>query len=140
MTSIKQISLRSLIFSLVLPLMGLSACSTKRAIMETNHGTGTPVRQSVNPSQAGRMTVPHDVFVEETGERDKISSPELERTADAYFLNGDLNLAFLYYEKSSRKDPDNARVLYKKGMLFLIKQLYKEAIENFRLAHWFFIV
>lgn len=122
------------IFSLILPLMGLSACSTKRTILETNHGMGTPVRQSVNPSQPGRMTVPRNVSVEETREQDEISSPELERTADAYFVNGDLNLAFLYYEKSSRIDPDNARVLYKKGMLFLIKQLYKDAINNFRLA------
>ncbi len=134
MTTIKQISLTPLIFSLILTLMGFSACSTKRTVLETNHGIENPAPQGVNPSQPDRMTVPRSVSVEQIREQDEISGPELERTADAYFINGDLNLAFLYYEKCSRIDPDNARVLYKKGMLFLIKQLYDDAIKNFKLA------
>ena len=121
MISIKHISLKTLIFSLILSFMSLSACSTKRTVLETTHGITNPLQQGVNPSQRNRITALRNASVDEIREKDEISSPELERTADAYFINGDLNLAFLNYEKCSQIDPRNARVLYKKGMLFLIK-------------------
>ena len=134
MISIKHISLKTLILSIIVSLMSLSGCAAKRTVLETTHGVTNPLHQGANASQPNRITVVRKVSVEEVREKEEISSQELERTADAYFINGDLNLAFLNYEKCSQMDPGNARVLYKKGMLFLFKQLYEDAIKTFNLA------
>jgi tetratricopeptide (TPR) repeat protein len=134
MITIKHISLKTLIVSIIVSLVSLSGCAAKRTVLETAHGVTNPLQQGASLSQPNRMPVVRKVSVKEVKEKEEISSQELERIADAYFINGDLNLAFLNYEKCSQLDPRNARVLYKKGMLYLFKQLYEDAIETFNLA------
>jgi tetratricopeptide (TPR) repeat protein len=134
MISINYISLKALIFSTIVFLMSLSGCATKRTVLETTHGVTNPLQQSASPSQPNRITVMRKVTVEQIKEKEEVSSQELERTADAYFINGNLNLAFLNYEKCLQIDPRNARVLYKRGMLCLFKKLHEDAIETFNLA------
>ena len=48
-----------------------------------------------------------------------MSGSEIERLGDVYFNQGNLELALMQYDKYLRDNPDNARVLYKKGLLFL---------------------
>jgi len=63
---------------------------------------------------------------------EKMSSRELEELGDTYFLNGNLNMAFVNYDRSLRGDPNNTKVLYKKGLLFLARDLNEEAAGEFR--------
>jgi tetratricopeptide (TPR) repeat protein len=63
---------------------------------------------------------------------EKMSSRELEELGDTYFLNGNLNMAFVNYDRSLRGDPNNTKVLYKKGLLFLARNLNEEAAGEFR--------
>jgi tetratricopeptide (TPR) repeat protein len=63
---------------------------------------------------------------------EKMSSRELEELGDTYFLNGNLNMAFVNYDKSLRADPSKTKVLYKKGLLFLARDLNEEAAGEFK--------
>jgi len=50
-----------------------------------------------------------------------------EQTADACFGRGDINRAFLYYNKALGIDGDNDRLIHKIGLLWLKKKKYAEA-------------
>ena len=61
-----------------------------------------------------------------------VSGAEIERLGDVYFNQGNLELALMQYNKYLRDNPDNARVVYKKGMLFLKGKADEAAIIEFR--------
>ena len=62
----------------------------------------------------------------------EVTSDELEKMGDIYFNQGNLQKAFLNYEKSLRLKPDNARVHYKKGVLLVVGGMNKDAITEFQ--------
>ena len=62
----------------------------------------------------------------------KISGAELERSGDVYFNQGSLQLALVEYEKFLKRNPDNNRVRYKKGLIFLKGKMDKAAIREFK--------
>jgi tetratricopeptide (TPR) repeat protein len=62
----------------------------------------------------------------------KVTDREHERLGDAYFQQGNLERAFIQYEKGLILSPNNIRILYKKGLLFLTKGMNEEAIEAFQ--------
>jgi tetratricopeptide (TPR) repeat protein len=57
---------------------------------------------------------------------------EHERIGDAYFSQNNLQMALVEYDKSLGLDPDNTRVLYKKGMLFVAGNMNEDAIREFQ--------
>jgi Tfp pilus assembly protein PilF len=57
----------------------------------------------------------------------KLTSDEYERLGDIYFNKGDSINAFVHYEKSLSSDPDNSRVHYKKGLLFVVEGKREDA-------------
>ena len=62
----------------------------------------------------------------------KMTDEEYERLGDAYFRQGNLERAFVQYEKALDLSPNKPRVHYKKGLLFLTKGINEEAIEAFQ--------
>jgi len=62
----------------------------------------------------------------------EMTSDDYERLGDAYLSKGNLHMAFLKYDKALQISPGNTRVLYKKGLTFLIANKNKEAIKEFR--------
>jgi tetratricopeptide (TPR) repeat protein len=62
----------------------------------------------------------------------EVSAEALEKSGDIFMNNGDLSMAFVQYEKSLKMKPDNYRIHYKEGLLFLAGNRNKEAVGEFR--------
>ena len=62
----------------------------------------------------------------------EMSGSEIERLGDDYYNQGDFRMALVQYEKFLRLNPDNNRVCYKKGMLFLKGKMNEAAIREFQ--------
>ncbi|MEA1948140.1 MAG: tetratricopeptide repeat protein [Thermodesulfobacteriota bacterium] len=59
---------------------------------------------------------------------------EIERLGDVYYNQGNYALALVQYNKFLRRNPDNNRVHYKKGLLLLKGRLDQEAIREFKVV------
>jgi len=62
----------------------------------------------------------------------KITDGEYERLGDAHFRQGNLEKAFMQYEKALSLNPNATQVHYKKALLFLTKGINREAILAFQ--------
>jgi tetratricopeptide (TPR) repeat protein len=62
----------------------------------------------------------------------QMSAEGYENTGDACLRNGDLFMALLQYERSLKIQPQNARIYYKEGLVFLAAEQYDEAIHAFK--------
>jgi Flp pilus assembly protein TadD/LysM repeat protein len=79
-------------------------------------------RQATNPAQ-------RDVPLKEPPE---MTAAEYERSGDDYFNSGNLQQAFLQYDKSVRLEPENLRIRYKIGLLFLLNKMFSDAMLEFQ--------
>ncbi len=57
---------------------------------------------------------------------------DYERLGDSNFQLGNLNMAFIQYDKALRLDPNQVRVRYKMGLLFVKKGLPEDALAVFQ--------
>jgi Flp pilus assembly protein TadD len=62
----------------------------------------------------------------------EMTAPEYERLGDTYLRQGNVNMAYLQYDKALRMDPKQTRVRYKVGLLFLNKDMPDEAFKEFQ--------
>jgi tetratricopeptide (TPR) repeat protein len=62
----------------------------------------------------------------------EMTGDELERSGDLLLSRGNLSKAFVQYEKALKLKPDNIRVQYKKGLLFLLGRMNEDAIKEFQ--------
>jgi tetratricopeptide (TPR) repeat protein len=62
----------------------------------------------------------------------EMTGNEIERSGDLLLSRGDLSKAFVQYEKALQLKPDNIRVQYKKGLLFLLGRMNEDAIKEFQ--------
>lgn len=62
----------------------------------------------------------------------EITADEYELLGDALLKRGNLHLAFLQYERSLKRNPQNIRVEYKKGLTLLVGEKNENAIEQFQ--------
>jgi Flp pilus assembly protein TadD len=62
----------------------------------------------------------------------EMTAGEYERLGDTYLRQGNINMAYLQYDKALRMEPKQARVRYKVGLLFLRKGLPDEALKEFQ--------
>ena len=60
-----------------------------------------------------------------------LTAAEYERLGDIYLGKGDPINTFTHYEKALQKDPQNIKIHYKKGLLFLIEGMNNDAIASF---------
>jgi tetratricopeptide (TPR) repeat protein len=60
------------------------------------------------------------------------TAADYERLGDMYYDKDNLSNAFLQYEKSLKLEPDNFRVLYKKGLSLLAGGMEEEAVKEFQ--------
>jgi Flp pilus assembly protein TadD len=61
----------------------------------------------------------------------EMTAAEYERLGDTYLRQGNINMAYLQYDKALRMEPKQARVRYKVGLLFLKKGEEDEALKEF---------
>ncbi|MCK4604204.1 MAG: tetratricopeptide repeat protein [Deltaproteobacteria bacterium] len=62
----------------------------------------------------------------------EMTGDELERSGDFLLNRGNFDKAFVQYEKALQLKPDNIRVQYKKGLLFLLGRMNEDAIKEFQ--------
>jgi tetratricopeptide (TPR) repeat protein len=62
----------------------------------------------------------------------EMTGDELERSGDLLLSRGNLDKAFVQYEKALKLKPDNIRVQYKKGLLFVLGRMNEDAIKEFQ--------
>lgn len=74
-----------------------------------------------------RQKFPEDPFASE-----KLTSDEYARLGDLSLSRGDSVNAFVNYERCLRTDPDNTKVHYMKGLLFITEEQYPDAVESFQ--------
>jgi Flp pilus assembly protein TadD len=62
----------------------------------------------------------------------EMTAGEYEHLGDTYLRQGNINMAYLQYDKALRMEPKQTRVRYKVGLLFLRKGLPDEALKEFQ--------
>jgi tetratricopeptide (TPR) repeat protein len=62
----------------------------------------------------------------------EMSAEGYESSGDVCLRNGDLFMALVQYERSLKIQPENTRIFYKEGLVFLAAEQYKEAIAAFK--------
>ncbi len=79
----------------------------------------------------GALELPTKGLITRRGEAQKIAH-ELIVQADEAFRKKDFKSAEKYYLQAATKDPDNARIYNRLGVIYLQTKNYKDAIEAFR--------
>jgi len=64
----------------------------------------------------------------------EMTDDDYERLGDNFVRQGDYEKGFMQYDKLLRKKPGNGRLLYKRGMVFLVKDRNIEALGDFQEA------
>ena len=120
---------RILILSLMLTL-SLSGCATSKPDGPTMGDYGKlsrPEKPFFSAHDNGPS--PDDPSLQKA--LPEMTGEELEASGDRYFGNRDYYMAFVQYEKSLELQPDNIRVHYKQGLLFLHTGKNEEAVKSF---------
>ncbi len=124
------VSLLALLWALPAVVSGPGCAASK--------GLGlTPARQ-VQADYSKLMEAQRRKADFEATESSKVQLPdmtgsEFEERGDTYLKRGNIDGAFLSYDKASRLDPSNPRLHYKKGRLFLKKEMTEGAKREFEI-------
>ncbi len=81
--------------------------------------------------QPSPLEVPSQGLITRRGEAQKISQ-ELVSSADEAFRKKDYKEAEKFYLQAATKDPNNARIYNRLGVIYLHTKNYKDAVEAFR--------
>jgi len=105
----------------------LSGCSSHdKAVLKSDYDLDSKQIRKIVESQAqgnrsnAEVAPPAD-----------LTAAEYERLGDIYLSKGDPINTFTHYEKALQKDPQNIKIHYKKGLLFLIEGMNNDAIASF---------
>jgi Flp pilus assembly protein TadD len=110
--------------------MALIGCAASDKSM-INTGDYESVFQKHSRNARGKASPPFSDEMSSPKAVPKLSSDAHEWSADVYFREGKLEMAFVEYNKSLEFDPDNERVYYKRGLVFLAGGLKEEAMADF---------
>ncbi|MDX1763220.1 MAG: DUF1287 domain-containing protein [bacterium] len=83
--------------------------------------------------EAQRRKADYEAMAADKVRLPEMSAAEFENRGDAYLKRGIIDGAFLSYDKASRLDPQNSRLRYKKGRLFLQKNMREAAKREFEM-------
>lgn len=112
--------------STVLLLTGLLLCGCAAAKSGGDDFTRHNLEKEIAKQQFLQDSL-SDVKKEE-----ELTAGEYEVIAERYLRQGDINRAFLYYNKALRQSPDNTDILLKIASLQLKKKMYGDAELNFQ--------
>jgi len=116
--------LRHMPFILVLgALIGLGGCASNRpqAIQANEY------RKMLERQKAEQLSEP-----KATEKIPEMTADDYERLGDRYLSQGNLDMAFIQYQKALGFDSDPVRIHHKLGILFLEKGLLREAEAEFQ--------
>ena len=113
--------------ALLTVLWALSGCSWWNKDQGPMESTGYRKMMELQKQKAAAMNKELDVSK-------KLAEPdaaEMERLGDQYIRQGNMNMAFVYYDKAVRMDPKRSSAHYKMGRLYLSKGMNDEAMAEF---------
>ena len=113
--------------ALLCVLWALSGCSWWNKDPGPRESTGYRQMMELQKQKAAMMDKELDVS-KKFGEPD---AEEMERLGDQYIRQGNMNMAFVYYDKAVRMDPKLSSAHYKMGRLYLSKGMNDEAAGEF---------
>jgi tetratricopeptide (TPR) repeat protein len=109
----------------------LSGCASTGQNLQTGDQKYNLVRPKLNSMSNNQVaSIPGEIQTSKT--LPEMTSDELEQMGDVLLSRGDLQMAFVRYDKSLQLNPDNTRVLYKKAFLYVLGGMYEEAIKGFK--------
>lgn len=121
---LKNLSRSIFVFCIVLST--LFSCAThEQSLQKIEKIDSSKIKDSSSSTKATTATV---ADYKETA----ASVSELEQSGDTFFSGGNLYMADVQYEKCLAREPNNTRVMYKKGLLLLTADKYQEAIDIFQ--------
>ncbi|MDD5207678.1 MAG: tetratricopeptide repeat protein, partial [Desulfobacterales bacterium] len=116
-------------FSMLICLGSMSGCSFLGFGSRDDYGgLSTPRVKSAFRKQIARSQEETTAFKK----LPEMTSDDYENSGDMYFGNGEFYMAYVQYEKALDLKPDNVRVMYKKGILFLFTDKYEDAAKEFQ--------
>lgn len=111
-----------LLFSLALAAL-LSGCAT----------SGNPLaRRSEGLAAYKEIVAYHQKKSQAEAQPVKSEEVDHERLGDVYFAQGNLDLAFLHYDKVLRAHPERLDIRCKKGLVYYARGLHQEALAEFQ--------
>lgn len=103
--------------------------TTAPAVSQTAHPDDFWKEEAVPSS--GPLEIPSRGLISRRGEAQKIAH-ELIAQADECFRKKDYKTAEKHYLQAATKDPDNARIYNRLGVIYLHTKNYKDAVEAFK--------
>lgn len=117
------------LFTLLISIGSLSGCATFWRDSNADYGSlsGPRVKsafkkQMAHPPEEANSLKPLP----------EMTSDDFESSGDMYFGNGEFYMALVQYEKALGLKPENIRVTYKKGVLFLFADKVEDAAKEFQ--------
>ena len=108
-------------------ICGLWGCASKNVHMGSLKLKGRDYKKLLKKQMA------RSSFEAQTSNKlPKMTDEEYEKLGDTHFRQGNLEGAFIQYEKALRLNPDPPQISYKKGLILLAKGIIQEAIEEFQ--------
>ena len=130
-TSIVSVSGDVFRFLLVgLMMFAFLGCASRPISLQPEIKSGNPFKKQLISSSGVPLTADADDS-ELTKTLPEMTANEYERLGDALLQKGNLHIAYLQYERSLQRNPDNIRIEYKKGLALLVGEQYGEAIKQF---------
>jgi Flp pilus assembly protein TadD len=130
MTIIKNIPFSSRYLLLAVALVLIGGCATSGSQLQAGN-QNVDFSSVRRPVQSATHSYKSPEEISRSAELPQMSSDELERVGDSYFANGNLQMAYVNYEKSIQANQKNLRVVCKKGLLLLCAGLNQDAEKVF---------
>ena len=109
----------------------MTGCASKTIMVEPRVKYGNPSASHVKDTPEVRYKEQAESL--KNNKLPEINADEYEKLGDAMLANGNYFMAFMQYENSLKKDKDNLRVEYKKGIAMLGGGRLKEARKLFKI-------
>ncbi len=110
-------------------------CLWITAILMGGCGHGKSSQQDPFKQYRKKLEMQKAALANEEGKKTpapELGAGEYERLGDLYLRQGNMDLAFVQYEKALRVDPSQIHIRYKLGRLFLEKGLLEDAGRKFQ--------
>jgi tetratricopeptide (TPR) repeat protein len=105
-------------------------CASRSMSLQPEIKSGNPFKkQMISTSGVPLSAAMNDAEISRT--LPEMTADEYERLGDALLRKGNLHIAYLQYERSLQRNPDNVRVECKKGLALLAGKKYDHAIKQF---------
>jgi len=105
-------------------------CASRSISLQPEIKSGNPFKKQMISTSGVPLTADiNDAELSKT--LPEMTGDEYEHLGDALLQKGNLHIAYLQYERSLQRNPDNIRVECKKGLALLAGNQYSDAIRQF---------